>query len=152
MATKSSLRVTSVAETLADQAAAIASRPIPRGVRERAEELLIDVVGLCVAARETDYIKAVRNALDASGDCTAIGHTTTYGAEHAALINGTAAHGEDFDDTFEGGPVHSSAVIGPAVLAACERYGRDGRAALAGLVTGVETLCRMSMVVPKAIH
>jgi 2-methylcitrate dehydratase PrpD len=152
MATKSGLPVTSVAEMLADQAAAIVSGSIPRAVRERAEELLIDVVGLCVAARKTDYIESVKGAIDAGGACTAIGHTTTYGADQAALVNGTAAHGEDFDDTFEGGPVHSSAVIAPAVLAACERYGRDGRAALAGFVTGVETLCRMSMVVPKAIH
>ena len=38
----------------------------------------------------------------------------------AALINGTAAHGEDYDDTFEGGPVHAGAVIVPAVLAAAE--------------------------------
>ncbi|HWI15766.1 MAG TPA: MmgE/PrpD family protein, partial [Burkholderiales bacterium] len=60
--------------------------------------------------------------------------------------------GEDFDDTFEGGPVHSSAVIAPAVLAACERFGRDGAAALCGMVTGIETLCRLSMVIPKAIH
>jgi 2-methylcitrate dehydratase PrpD len=152
MATKSGLPVTSVAESLADQAAAIAAGSIPRAVRERAEELLIDVVGLCVAARNTDYINSVKGAIDAGGACTAIGHTTTYGAEQAALVNGTAAHGEDFDDTFEGGPVHSSAVIAPAVLAACERYGRDGGAALAGFVTGVETLCRMSMVIPKAIH
>jgi 2-methylcitrate dehydratase PrpD len=152
MATKPGLPVTSVAETLADQAAAVASGSIPRAVRERAEELLIDVVGLCVAARKTDYIQSVKSAIDAGGACTAIGHTTTYGADQAALVNGTAAHGEDFDDTFEGGPVHSSAVIAPAVLAACERYGRDGRAALAGFVMGVETLCRMSMVVPKAIH
>jgi 2-methylcitrate dehydratase PrpD len=67
-------------------------------------------------------------------------------------MNGTAAHGEDFDDTFEGGPVHSSAVVIPAVLAVCERFGRDGRAALAGIVAGVEATCRLSMVVPKAIH
>ena len=63
-----------------------------------------------------------------------------------------AAHGEDFDDTFEGGPVHSSAVVVPAVLATCERFQRDGRSALLGLVTGVEAMCRLSMVVPKAIH
>jgi len=43
-------------------------------------------------------------------------------------------------------------VVIPAVLAACERFGRDGRAALAGIVAGVEALCRLSMVVPKAIH
>ena len=68
------------------------------------------------------------------------------------MINGTAAHGEDFDDTFEGGPVHSSAVIVPAVLAACERFGRDGRAALIGMTVGIEAMCRLSMVIPKAIH
>jgi 2-methylcitrate dehydratase PrpD len=67
-------------------------------------------------------------------------------------VNGTAVHGEDFDDTFEGGPIHSSAAIVPAVLAACERFGRDGRAALKGIVVGVEAACRMSMVVPKGVH
>ena len=72
--------------------------------------------------------------------------------EDAALLNGTAAHGEDFDDTFEGGPVHSGAVVVPAVLAACERFGRDGNAALLGIATGVEAMCRLSLVAPKLIH
>jgi 2-methylcitrate dehydratase PrpD len=40
----------------------------------------------------------------------------------------------------------------PAVLAACERFGRDGRAALLGVAAGVETLCRLSLVAPKRIH
>ncbi len=142
----------SVAEILADKVAALRPETIPAEVRGRAEELLIDVVGLCVAARGTDYVRALAAAADTGGGCTAIGHFLTYDARTAALINGTAAHGEDFDDTFEGGPVHSSAVVIPAVLAACERFGRDGRAALAGIVAGVETLCRLSMVVPKAIH
>ncbi|RPJ44955.1 MAG: MmgE/PrpD family protein [Betaproteobacteria bacterium] len=143
---------TAVAERLADQAAALSAEQLPAAVRTRAEELLIDVVGLCVAARNTDYVKAVIAGVDAGGPCTAIGHRQTFSAEAAALINGTATHGEDFDDTFEGGPVHSSTVIVPAVLAAAERFGCDGRDALAGFVAGVETLCRMSMVIPKAIH
>ena len=140
------------AEQFAEQALALTPDRIPKGVRTRAEELLIDVVGLCVAARGTDYVKAVTGAIDASGRCTAIGHAATYSPEQAALINGTAAHGEDFDDTFEGGPVHSSAVIAPAVLAVCERFERDGRAALVAMVSGIESLCRLSMVSPKAIH
>ena len=49
---------------------------------------------------------------------SASGHAGGFSAEDAALINGTAAHGEDFDDTYEGGPVHSATVIVPAVLAA----------------------------------
>lgn len=142
----------SVAERLADQALALQVENIPAVVRARAEELLIDVVGLCVAARNTDYVQAVIAGVDSGGPCTAIGHRQTFSAEAAALINGTATHGEDFDDTFEGGPVHSSTVIGPAVLAAAERFGCEGRDVLAGFVAGVEVLCRMSMVVPKAIH
>lgn len=141
-----------VAESLAGRAAELRADSIPPAVRRRAEELLVDIVGLCVATRRTDYVQAVAGAVDTGGPCTAIGHPSGFSAESAALINGTAAHGEDFDDTFEGGPVHSSAVVVPAVLATCERFGCDGRAALAGIVAGVETLCRLSMVIPKAIH
>ncbi|MBX9811910.1 MAG: MmgE/PrpD family protein [Burkholderiales bacterium] len=144
--------VKSVAELIAEQCLALTPENIPVSVRTRAEELLIDVIGLCVAARNTDYVKALIASVDAGGPCTAIGHAATFGAAAAAMINGTAAHGEDFDDTFEGGPVHSSAVVLPAVLAACERFGRDGHAALVGTVAGIETLCRLSMVMPKAIH
>jgi 2-methylcitrate dehydratase PrpD len=114
--------------------------------------LLVDVVGLCVTARNEDYVKATLAGLDDDGPCTAIGHSRKLSAAGAALVNGTAAHGEDFDDTFEGGPVHAGAVVVPAVLAACERHGADGRAALLGIAVGCEVLCRLSLVVPKAVH
>ena len=84
-------------------------------------------------------------ACDDDGPCTAIGHSRTLSAAAAALVNGTAIHGEDFDDTFEGGPVHAGAVIVPAVLAACERHSLDGDAALLGIAVGVETMCRLSL-------
>ncbi len=142
----------SIAELVADQALALDVKAIPQTVRTRIDELLIDVVGLCVAARNSEYIKALLAGVDSGGPATAIGHKTTYAPETAAMLNGTAAHGEDFDDTFEGGPVHSSAVIMPAVLAACERFGFDGQAAFKGMVVGIEMLCRLSMVIPKAIH
>jgi 2-methylcitrate dehydratase PrpD len=142
----------SVSEILADKSVALRAEALPAAVRERAGQLLIDIVGLCIAARETDYVRSVLAAADTGGGCTAIGHAATYDAGAAALINGTAAHGEDFDDTFEGGPVHSSVVVIPAVLAACERFQCDGRAALTGIVAGVEALCRLSMIIPKAIH
>jgi 2-methylcitrate dehydratase PrpD len=139
-----------VAEVLAE--AALRKKALPAPVRERCRDLLVDVAGLCVAARNTDYVLALKRSLDEGGPCTAIGHAGGWRPEDAALLNGTAAHGEDFDDTFEGGPVHSGAVVVPAVLAACERFGRDGEAALAGIATGVEALCRLSLVAPKRIH
>src|SRR5882762_10866275 len=144
--------VRSVAERLVAATASLSSAGIPARVRLRFDDLLADVGGLCVAARNSDYVQALVASVDGGGPCTAIGHTGGFRAEDAAMISGTAAHGEDFDDTFEGGPVHSGAVIVPAVLAACERFGRDGRSALLGIAAGVETLCRLSLVAPKLIH
>jgi 2-methylcitrate dehydratase PrpD len=143
---------TSVAETLAQKIAALDPARLPQPVRGKCEDLLIDVVGLCLTARDEDYVKAVLAGCDDDGPCTVIGHARRLSAAGAALVNGTAAHGEDFDDTFEGGPVHAGAVIVPAVLAACERHHADGGAALLGIAVGVETMCRLSLVAPKAVH
>jgi len=142
----------SVAEVLAERVCALSVENVPDSTRKRCEDLLIDVAGLCVAARNSEYVSSLKKSLDSGGACTALGHTESFSPEDAALLNGTAAHGEDFDDTFEGGPVHSGAVVVPAVLAACERFGRDGTSALLGIATGVEAMCRLSLVAPKLIH
>src|SRR5450631_3988176 len=142
----------SVAQQLAGRIVALKSATLPPAVRQKCEDLLIDAVGLCVTARHEDYIKSVLAGLDDDGPCTAIGHARTLSSAGAALVNGTAVHGEDFDDTFEGGPVHAGAVIVPAVLAACERHKPDGAAALTGIAVGVETMCRLGLVTPKLVH
>ncbi len=125
---------------------------MPAAVRTKCEDLLIDVIGLCLVARRTDYVRSALQGWDDDGPCTAIGHARTLSAAGAAFVNGTAAHGEDFDDTFEGGPVHAGAVIVPAVLAACERHNPDGRAALGGIAVGAEIMCRLSTVAPTLTH
>jgi 2-methylcitrate dehydratase PrpD len=142
----------SVAEQLATAIVAVQADRLPPAVRQKCEDLLIDVIGLAVTARHEDYVKSALAAFDEDGPCTAIGHARPMSAAGAAFVNGTAVHGEDFDDTFEGGPVHAGAAIVPAVLAACERYRRDGAAALLGIAVGVETMCRLSLVAPKAVH
>ena len=148
----SELPKTSVAETLAQKIASLKPGILPQATARKCEDLLIDVVGLCVTARNQDYTQSALLACDDDGPCTAIGHRRRLSASAAAFVNGTAAHGEDFDDTFEGGPVHAGAVIVPAVLAACERHNPDGRTALTGIAVGTEVLCRLSLVVPKAVH
>src|ERR1700710_746602 len=142
----------SVAETLGRKISAIKPGGLPAVTTRKCEDLLIDVTGLCVTARNQDYIASALSGCDDDGPCTAIGHARTLTAAGAAFVNGTAAHGEDFDDTFEGGPVHAGAVIVPAVLAACERHNPDGAAARLGIAVGVEVLCRLSLVAPKAVH
>src|SRR4249919_638149 len=147
-----SLLQTSLAEVLARKIAALDPARLPATVRRKCEDLAVDVVGLCLTARNEDYVKAALAGWDEEGACTSIGHARPMSAAGAAFVNGTAAHGEDFDDTFEGGPVHSGAVIVPAVLAACERDERGGDRLLVGIVTGVELMCRLSLVAPQGAH
>src|SRR4051812_8810916 len=134
----------SVAEALARKIAAVKPGSLPAATTRKCEDLLIDLIGLCVTARNEDYIKSALAGWDDDGPCTAIAHARTLTASGAAFVNGTAAHGEDFDDTFEGGPVHAGAVVVPAVLAACERHNPGGREGLGGVAVGCGGVGRFS--------
>jgi len=93
--------------------------------RTAVDNALLDFAGLCIAAKDENYIGAIKAGWDGEGSCTAFGHEKSYDAAGAAVINGTACHGEDYDDTFEGNPMHNTTVIMPAVLAACECTNHD---------------------------
>ena len=146
------MALTPMTPSVAERLASALDASIPADVREAATRLLVDVAGLCVAARKTDYVRATLAACESSGRCTALGHARALDAAGAALVNGTAAHGEDFDDTFEGGPVHAGAVVVPAVLAVAEREAIPGHLALKAIAIGVELMCRASLVAPQRIH
>ncbi len=140
-----------IAAELAAWGERLAPAQVPAAMVAKVEAVTLDVVGLCLAARRTDYVAAAIAAAE-PGRHVVIGQSLRAAATSAALINGTAAHGEDFDDTFEGGPVHSGAVIVPAVLAAAEHYQLDGPRIRLGIAAGLELLCRLSLTAPKAIH
>jgi len=139
----------SISEALAQRAH---QAKLSAAMADLTQRLLIDVAGLCVAARHADYVQAALKGWESDGRCTAIGHARTLDAGGAAFVNGTAAHGEDFDDTFEGGPVHAGAVVVPAVLAVAERERPSGLDAVRAISIGVELMCRASLVAPKLIH
>jgi 2-methylcitrate dehydratase PrpD len=142
---------TAEAERIAQWIGSVDAASLPGTTTAMARMLTLDVVGLALAARNEDYIEATLATAE-PGPCTALGHRLGIDPYSAALVNGTAAHGEDYDDTFEGGPVHSGAVVLPALLAAAERFRLPGAALLSGLAVGIELLCRLSLVAPKAIH
>ena len=123
--------------------------PAARAVGQR---LLMDIAGICIAARSEAYVKAAMAAVDQEGPCTVIGAAPSFGVEAAAFVNGIAAHGEDFDDTYEGGPVHAGVVIVPALLAAAQRHQLSGADLLRGIAVGVEVMCRLCAVAPTKVH
>ena len=79
------------AEVFAGWAANLTADDIPDAVRRAAQAALLDIAGLCVAARNTDYIAALLDSWDGEGNCTAFGHGRALDAAGAAVVNGTAA-------------------------------------------------------------
>jgi len=146
------LQYPTYAERMAEVFAGLKLEELPARAKAVAVNDLIDMAGLCVAARKADYIATITAGWDGEGSCTAIGHRYGFDAAGAALVNGTATHGEDFDDTLEGAPIRVGAMVLPAVLAACERHGRTGKDALLGMIAGLEAVCRLNRVVPGAMH
>lgn len=141
-----------VSERLADWLAGFDLETAPDAARQAVADTILDTVCLTVAALETDYGRAVRAAFPDSGTATVWGLPEGRSPEAAAVINGTCGHGEDYDNTFEGCPVHTGVVIVPAMLAAAERYGLGPADIARGLIAGVEVMCRLGLVADKAVH
>lgn len=125
---------------------------IPASVRKMLQRVTLDAYGLMLSARNTDYIQAIQSSCVDHGDTTAFGHGSRFTMQDAVLINGTAVHGEDFDDTFEGTPVHVSSVIIPTILAIAEREDLPPDKFIGAMAFGAELICRLALVAPTAIH
>lgn len=125
---------------------------IAEGARQDTESTVIDTVALTIAALETDYGLAVRKAFSGVGSGTVWGLTEGFDPTAAAVINGTCGHGEDYDNTFEGCPVHSGVVVVPALFAAGEALGLSKTDVARGLVVGIEVANRLGVIAGKAVH
>ena len=144
-------KTATVSEQIATVIAAL-PRATPPAMERICQSLLIDVTGICISARQSDFMQATLAATDEPGNCTVIGQQASRSLGMAAICNGTAAHGDDFDDTFEGGPAHAGAVVVPAVLATAEQHGLGGAEVGLGIAVGCEVICRMCLVAPKLVH
>src|SRR2546430_3879588 len=94
------------------------ARHVPR---EMAEKLLTDVAGLCVAARNTDYVSAALAGWEASGGCTAIGHSRTLDAAGPSPPDSNAARHAEFARRLQGAPGHPRAAVPPGGLAVAQQ-------------------------------
>ena len=127
-------------------------KEIPNEVIDKIKLIFMDSLGLIFASRNEDYIKAIKQSFTDSGNCTVPGHLEKLCPSDAIVLNGTAIHGEDFDDTFEGTPVHVGSVMCSSLLTAAEYYKLEPKEILKGLAVGSELMCRLALVSPMAIH
>ena len=134
---------TTIAAQLAAWATAVQAEDISREVLETARRATVDTLAVALAGSRAPVVAKLLTACEAdlgAEGATAIGCDRRARPETATLVNGTAAHALDFDDTCFAGIVHGSAAILPALLAAAEAEGADGRAVLTAFVIGSEVV------------
>ncbi len=121
---------------------------IPAEASLAARQCILDWVG-CTLAGSTEPLAQMLRAEFAAedGPATVFGARQPAGTRTAALINGSAGHALDFDDTNLVGGFHATAVVLPAALALAEELGSSGADLLCAYVAGVEVCSRLRIVI-----
>ena len=141
-----------IAEEFSSWSKNLKVKDIPEKTQFTLRFLLKDICGIILSARNEDYVKSLVETYKGSGNLISLGHSERFDLFSSAIIAGTAAHGEDFDDTFEGNPMHVGATMIPAMLSAAQKFNLDGDQILKGLAVGSELICRLALVAPTAMH
>jgi len=131
---------------LVDSVRSLRYEEVSEEAREVGRQCLLDFLGCALAgAREqpVEILVATVVRPERSTEAALVGRTERASRLTAALVNGTAGHALDFDDTHTRMNGHPSAPVLPALLALGEAEDADGRRVLAALVAGVEFECRL---------
>ena len=114
----------------------------PAEARASAHHAFIDTIGVSLPGSAEEPTTRVFKTVQpwGEGPCAAIGTGARLPAPHAALVNGTAAHALDFDDNFDPGKTHASAVLVPAILAIAEHEGLGGARCIDAYIAGLQIL------------
>ena len=150
---ESTIAAMTLAQRVAEFAAPLSFDDLPDDVVASVRVRMLDVLGIALAASREDWAPSVvALAGVGGGECTVLGSGRTAPLPLAILVNGTLAHGLDYDDTHAASITHASAVILPTVLALAEARDLDGRRAIAAAVAGYEAITRVGMAASGMFH
>lgn len=116
---------------------------VPDAAVRLAERCFIDTVGVTIAGA-TEGAGATVAAIAEEGSTTLLGRGDTATLADAALVNGTAGHGLDFDDVSWGMDGHPSVTLAAPALAVGERVDATGRELITAFIVGFETECALA--------
>lgn len=140
----------SLAARLGDWAARLELSNVPSEVRAQAQRAALDLLGVMACGSLHPTVALTRSTFTTMpGPCSVVGGSRSSAAA-AALVNGTAAHVWDFDDTSYTGIMHGSAVVLPAVLAAIEECGGNDEELLTAFIVGSEVAYTLADVTSHA--
>jgi 2-methylcitrate dehydratase PrpD len=125
------------------------SDDIPADVLELARKSMLDGLGVAISGSTSEPVRILLEYVSeyGAGKCSTIGSTVRLPARFAALVNGTAMHADDYDDTLQAATgryqgVHVTAPVLSAALAVAEEGGAAGLELLTAYAIGVEVASR----------
>jgi 2-methylcitrate dehydratase PrpD len=114
---------------------------IPQTAYEHAKVAFMDWLAVTFAGKDDPLVKILIDYADLVGgneQATIIGHHMKKDVANASLINGSASHTLDYDDTLVSFLGHPSVTIFPSLLALSEWKGKTGREFLAAYLIGLQ--------------
>jgi 2-methylcitrate dehydratase PrpD len=138
-------------EALVDFVGALRFEDLPESAVEATAALVLDQFSCCLIGMEMDWTRRLRGVVAPAGaaapgaGAAIYGDPTPVSAEVAALVNGTAGHGFDFDDLHMPTMSHPGCVVIPAAIAVALEQGADGRELLAAVAAGYEPMLRTGL-------
>ncbi len=127
--------------------------PLPPAVARAAGRSLLNVLGTAVSASGSGAVRALLAAADdagGAGQVTVPGLARTLDPYWAAVVTGTAAHLDDFDDTHLATVIHPGAASLAAVLSLVPETAPPGAAFLGAFAAGCEAQLRIGCAVSPA--
>jgi len=114
---------------------------IPQRAYDHAKIAFMDWVAVTFAGKDDPLVKKLIDYTTMMGgneQATIIGHNIRRDVSSAALINGSASHALDYDDTLVSFLGHPSVTLFPALLALSEWRGKSGKDFLTAYLIGLQ--------------
>jgi len=114
---------------------------IPAWAFEHAKVAFLDWLAVTFGGKNEPLVLKLINYADLMGgnrQASVIGHQMKTSVNHAAMINGSASHALDYDDTLVSFLGHPSVTLFPGLLALAEWKEKSGRDFLAAYLIGLQ--------------
>src|SRR5262249_47358884 len=127
---------------------AIGSGGLSPGDQDQVRYLLLDCLAVSRVGATLAWTRAMTECAGrfaGSGKAPIAGTWLEVAPSIAALINGTAAHGYELDDTHDASMSHPGAVVIPAATAIAAEIGASADELMAAVASGYEAMTRVGM-------
>ena len=136
-------------DALVERVATVAWQALDEATQDATSRVVFDSVGIAAGATAAPSIVPTLEGLSAvagRGEVRVPWSVLSLPTADAAFALSLAIHAWDFDDTHDEAVVHAATVAVPAAYSVAYATGASGERFLEGVLSGVETILRLSLV------